>query len=216
MEWREFHCGWEPHAVVRVPGKSRSEESGTRADTASSDAGPLVGGCPFLPLKDSRASDFCVQPPKVFARWERLPAPFIVMDGRIHGLLSARRRKQQGRVKNKGVRRHSEGSGEGSGVGVPQVRDHQTDRQEEEDGEGRRQLRKAVSSTALRAHVMWQRLREKYDEANEHKGWQETIAFEGWSYDGSIWGGGQEKADWSPTCTRVAEMVNSNDQIGCT
>lgn len=28
--------------------------------------------------------------------------------------------------------------------------------------------------------------------------------------------GGQEKADWGPTCTRVAEMVNSNDQIGCT
>lgn len=57
-------------------------------------------------------------------------------------------------MKNKGVRGHSEGSGEGSGVGLPQVRDHQTDRQEEEDGEGRRQLRKAVSSTALRAHVM--------------------------------------------------------------
>lgn len=84
---------WEPHAAVRVPAKSRSGESGTRPDTASSDTAPLVGGCPFLPLKDSRASDFCLQPPKVFARWESLPAPFIAVDGRIHGLLSARRCK---------------------------------------------------------------------------------------------------------------------------
>lgn len=113
---------WEPHAAVRMPAKSRSEKSGTWADTPSSDSGLLVVGCPFLSLKDPRASDFCLQPPEAFARWESLPTPFIVTDEGSMGC------SQQGDVKakNTGARRHSEGAGGGSGVGMRQARDHRT------------------------------------------------------------------------------------------
>lgn len=110
---------WERHAaapaVLRMPGKSRFEKSKTRAATASSDNSLLVVGCPFLPPKDSCASDFCLQPPKAFARWESLPTPFIVMDEGSTGC------SQQEDVNSKARRRTRERGGTAKGPGEAAV-----------------------------------------------------------------------------------------------
>lgn len=63
-----------------MPEKSCSEKGRNQANTASYDNSLLVVGCPFLPLQDSYAPDFCLQPPKVFAYWESWPGPLIVLD----------------------------------------------------------------------------------------------------------------------------------------
>lgn len=76
---------WELHSAAHMPGKSCSEKSRIWADPAGSDNGLLVVGSPFLPLKDSPASDFCLQTPKDVTCWENLPTPFIVMDEAFPG-----------------------------------------------------------------------------------------------------------------------------------